>query len=98
MKIAVRRTGTYRHSGFAFVDSVRVPQITCPKPGSLRNAFTPDGLSWSCSPSPTLRASAATPRSDVSTPAGAFQTPRRPSIFAHIPAANDDGGMEMVGD
>src|SRR5262245_38694695 len=87
MKIAVRPTGTERPSGFARVERVRVPHTTGPKPGWRRIAFTPCGFRKSCSSLPTVNSRAATPSSWNSTPAGAFHTPRRASVFAQSPAA-----------
>ena len=95
MKMAVRRTGTYRYSGSACVATVRAPQMTMPEAGKTRMTFTPIGLRVSCSASVISLVNPTAPPMFASVPAGAFQTPRLASIRAYIPATYPDGGSRI---
>src|SRR6266853_4377632 len=88
--IAVRRTGTYRHSGSEV--TVRAPNATTPALGNRRITSTPAGLSTPCSESLRLVVSPTTPLRLACTPAGAFQTPRELSVRAYRPVRYPDGG------
>src|SRR4051794_17329910 len=88
--IAVRRTGTYFHSGEEL--TVRAPNATTPAVGKLRKALTPIGLRTPWSTSLSSAVSPETPFRVASTPAGAFHTPRAASIRAYRPATYPDGG------
>ena len=84
----MRRTGTYFHSEPRSLSpsSVREPQTTLPYTGSVRRQLTALGLSapFCASLMGTLNSSA--PLSTASVPAGAFHTPRAPSVRAMTPA------------
>ncbi len=92
-KSAVRRTGRYFHSeaSRSAPARVRAPQTTWPAPGEARRQLTPSGLSRPISRSVSGIASAATPPSVASSPAGAFHTPRVASVRAITPAIAPDG-------
>src|SRR5262249_30899977 len=84
----------YFHSLAARSDPsrVRAPQETIPNTGRLRIAFRASGLSVPFSGSESLYVTDVGPRRTASVPAGAFQTPRVPSVRAYRPAIIPLGG------
>ena len=88
MKSASRRTGMYFHSlpKSSSPSIVRAPQLTMPVAGTCAAQLMPRGLSTPFSPSEKTSSSPAMPRRSASVPAGAFQTPRVPSMRAIRPA------------
>src|ERR1035438_10354851 len=87
-RIAVRLTGTYFHSGAE--ELVRAPKETTPAPAKRRITLTPLGFRLPCCTSLSSTASPTTPFRLASVPAGAFQTPRDPSMRAYKPAMRSE--------
>src|ERR1035441_6227629 len=80
-RIAVRLTGTYFHS--VAEGMVRAPNETTPAPAKVRITFMPIGFTFQCCTSLSSTARPTTPFRLASVPAGAFQTPRDPSMRAY---------------
>src|SRR6516162_2776322 len=93
MNSAVRRTGTYFHwlASASAPTSVRAPHSTEPYTGNVLKQFSPSGFRTPFSASVILYTRLWTPDSVASVPAGAFHTPRVPSILAYSPATTPHG-------
>src|SRR5436190_14646543 len=94
--IAIRRTGTYLYSGSELI--VLDPQETMPDAAKRRRQLTLIRFRLPCSVSVRLIPSPTAPLMVASVPAGAFHTPRRPSIRANRPAMYPDGGNSTGSD
>ena len=75
---------------------VRAPQTTRPDAGNERRQLMPSGFNSPFSGSVSTTTRSGTPDRLASRPAGAFQTPRSPSVLANTPAMAPLGAKSSI--